>query len=535
MFGIAKMRYSLNRHEQTQTAFGGYDHREGAGDGAIYDCVNMSADKYPLVTTRKRRRQYAHVQKPNGMMARDCLCWVDGTALIVDGVEVGQVADSRKVMCGIQDKIVIWPDKVLYDRGTGELKPLEASWTGQASVTDGTYAGEPAKANTIRAEGDLRPLFRAGDGLTVSTAGQSLGEYILREIEYQEGTTELRFYTDTWAEATGEIKEITIRRSVPDLDIAFEHHNRIWGAKGSTVFACALGDPTNWRTFDGLSTDAYELVIGSPGEITGGCSYGGRPVFFKERLIVKIYGEGPGSWQTSQTQSLGVEKGSAKSLAVAGDVLFYKSTEGIAAYTGGYPRNISEVFGGVRYRNATAGSDGVRYYVAMERAEDGEPQVFCYDTRCGLWHPENGMTMVDWGWDAGLYAMESKSGPGPIWQMGDTDGGEAQNVEAGLQSWVEFADRTEGTTRTKRPSRLLLRLEAYNNVELTVMVQYDSDGVWHTVRKITGDGRKRQFELPVQLRRCDHYRLRIEGLAVGYGDWTLHAITWERSIGSNRK
>lgn len=549
MFGVTPMTRSVNLLERIQTEFGGYDHRPGAGDGTIYDCVNMSAGKCPLITTRPRRNQYGYAAKPNGMFVRDGLCWVDGEVLKIDGAEVARVTDSPKVLCQIRDKLCIWPDKVFYDRTAGELKPMEACWTGQAAFGDGTYAGEPALANTLYAEGDVSELFRAGDGVTVTVGGNSpKSPYIVREVEYVETTqrTELRFYEETWreyvAEATdsGETEEglnplpgvglkteVTIRRSVPDLDLVFEHHNRLWGARGSTVYACALGDPTNWQIFDGLSTDAYELVIGSPGEITGGCAYGGRPVFFKERGIIKIFGDGPASWQTSESQSLGVEAGSGKSLAVAGDVLFYKSTEGIMAYSGGYPRSVAEIFGGVRYRNATAGSDGVRYYVAMERVEDGVEDVFCYDTRYGLWHPESGMSMLDWGWAGGLYAMENR---GPIWRM--DDGGE--QAEAGMVSFVEFADWTDGTLRRKAPGKLLLRLEADAGVELTVKIRYDG-GEWMTVRKLSGALHKGQVELPVQLRRCDHYALRIEGAAMEYGGWTLHALTWVRCRGSNRK
>lgn len=555
MFGLTPMLRSVNRLERPQNTFGGYDHRPGAGDGTIYDCLNMSADKYPLLTTRPRRSQYDYAATPNGMLVRDGLCWVDGEMLKVNGQKVAQVTDGRKVLCQIQDKLCIWPDKVIYDRTAGVLKPMEASWTGQAAFGDGTYVGEPALANTIRAEGNLTELFRAGDGVTVAVGDNTTlnpieGPYIIRELEYDAETqrTELRFYEETWRkfvtessnDSDGEMNsfpgvgiktDITIRRNAPDLDLVFEHHNRLWGAKGSTVYACALGDPSNWQTFDRLSTDAYELVIGSPGEITGGCAYGGRPVFFKERSIVKIYGDGPTSWQTSEIQSLGVEAGSGKSLAVAGDVLFYKSTEGVMAYSGGYPRSAAEVFGGVRYRNATAGSDGVRYYVAMARAEDGGQEVFCYDTRYGLWHRESGKAIVDWGWDGELYAMEDT---GILWRMGSARPGSEPDSEDEMVSFAEFSDWTDGTLRRKGPGKLLLRLEADAGVGLTIKVRYDG-GEWLTVRQIHGSVKKQQFELPVQLRRCDHYSLRIEGAAEGYGGWTLHALTWERYTGSNRK
>lgn len=554
MFGITPMRRPVNLIEQSQTMFGGREHRAAAGDGSIYDDRNVCADRYPALTVRPRREQRALVAKPNGLHIRDCVAWVDGKNLVIDGVSVAEVADSKKVLAGIQDKLVIWPDKVLYDRGTGELKRLEAAWEGDADFSDGTYAGEPALANTVTVKADLSGIFRAGDGVTVQIyeggyLGEVLGAHVIQELEYDPdtGKTELRFHEETWrrfvaeaegGESSGEFVPlpgvglriyVIIRRSVPDLDIVFEHHNRLWGAKGGTIYASSLGDPTNWQVFDGLTTDSYELQTGSPGEITGGCSYGGRPMFFKEREIIKVYGDWPGQYSTESWESLGVERGSGGSLAVAGDTLFYKSQAGIMAYTGAYPWSVAEAFGEVKYRNAAAGSDGVKYYVSMEDC-DGTAYLYTYDTRYRLWHREDGARMVGFGYDGELYAMEER---GVVLILGTPR--EQTSGEEGISSMVEFADFTDGTTRKKGLERLVLRLEVDAGTKLDIKVQYDSDGVWHTVRRVEGGMAKGQIEVPLTIRRCDHYRLRLEGTGLGGSGWTLYALTRTRYTGSNRK
>lgn len=546
MFGITPMRHSVNLIEQCQTVFGGRVHRAAAGDGTIYDDWNVCADRYPALTVRPQRRQFDTVAKPNGLFVRDCVTWVDGTNLVIDGVTVAQVTDSRKVVAGIQDKICIWPDKVLYDRGSGELKQMEASWEGEVAFSDGTYAGEPALANTLTVKADLSGIFRVGDGVMVGTHGA----YVIQELEYDEeaGTTELRFHEETWrdfvqvvepdveegmtgiATSVGMKLNTDIRRCVPDLDIVFEHHNRLWGAKGGVIYASALGDPTNWQVFDGLTTDSWELQTGSPGDITGGCSYGGRPLFFKEREIIKIYGDYPGQYSTSSSESLGVEAGSAGSLAVAGDTLFYKSPAGIMAYTGGYPWSVAEDFGAVRYRNAVAGSDGVKYYVSMEN-DSGGADVFCYDTRYRLWHGEDGMKLVGLGYNGELYALEERRGF--FWILGNPR--EEGDGEEGVSSGVEFADFCDSTTRKKGLEKLLLRLEVDPGTNLDIRVQYDSDGTWHTVRRVAGRMIKGQVEVPLTIRRCDHYRIRLEGNGTGGSGWTLYALTRKRYTGSNRK
>lgn len=563
MYGMTPIIYSGNYNEKTQSEFGGFDRRAAAGDGALAVSVNMSAARYPALTVRPRRGVHAAVAKPNGLFCRDCVAWVDGDRLIVDGAEVAAVADSRKIMAGIQKKICIWPDKVLYDRETGELRQMGASWEGEATFQDGTYAGEPALANTIKAAGDLTGLFRAGDGVAVTLRegvlyGEAMGAYVIQEIEYNGAAdrTELRFLDETWrqfvkeAQNPGDVEggesslpslgkrhNIIIARRVPELEGVFEHHNRLWGWNGGDIWCCKLGDPTNWESFNGDSTDSWKLETGTPGDITGGISYGGRPVFFKEHRIIRLYGDYPGQFSTSETESLGVEAGSGGSLAIAGDTLYYLSPQGVMAYGGGYPYPVGENFGEDHYRNAVAGSDGVRYYISMEN-ERGVYDVFCFDTRHRVWHKEDGMAFLGLGWNGELYALEERgrgteAHAGTVLILGE------RRVESpgeeGVATVVEFADFTEGTTRKKGVSRLVLRLEMDEDTTLDIKIRYDSRGEWELLRHLTGEMIKGQEEIVIPLRRCDHYRIRLEGSGLGGSGWTLHSLTRERRIGSNKR
>ena len=104
--------------------------------------------------------------------------------------------------------------------------------------------------------------------------------------------------------------------------------------------------------------------------------------------------------------SLGVEAGSHMSLAIAGEVLFYLSRVGIVAYSGGIPQSIAAPFGTERYRNAVAGSDGVKYYVSMEDVEGGWT-LFVYDTRFNQWHKEDALEAVGFGWNTELYFLDA--------------------------------------------------------------------------------------------------------------------------------
>lgn len=549
MFGVVAQRYSNNRHEVTQTVFGGYDHRAAASDGAIWDRINMCADRYPALTARKRRGWGPTVAKPNGLYVADCLVWVDGTQLVIDGEAVTTLTDGEKTIAGIGKKICIWPDKVIADRDTKTMEQMEAVWEGQADFFDGTLAGEEALANTITVSGDLTGLFRAGDGVVVTAGvggieGDPMGAYVIQEIEYLEAgaKTEIRFLGETWRDfvredgsvSVGTRIGIRIQRRTPDMEIVFEHHNRLWGISGNEIKCCKLGDPTNWECFDGISTDSWAVELGKPGEVTGGCEFNARPMFFKEHRIITVYGDTPQSFSLSQVEGLGVEAGSGGSLAAAGQTLYYKSPAGVMAYSGGYPRSVAAAFGEEKYRNAVAGSDGVKYYISMEDSA-GERRLFVYDTRHGVWHREDGR-FVAFGRGEELWGLvdpDGETSPGMLQVLGDPR--TETPDEEGIATRVEFADFYDSTTRKKGLGKVILRLEVDAKTKLTISVQYDSDGKFVPVRTVKGAMVKGQIDVPLVIRRCDHYRIRIDGTGLGGGEWTLYALTRDRFVGSNRK
>ena len=486
---------------------------------------NMSSDHYPLLSPRKPRYRMRTLAKPNGLFAREGLYWVDGTALYKDGSKIGDVADNSKQWVSIGDLIILLPDKVYYNTATGVFGSLEARWEGSVTIQNGTYAGIQAKANTIHAEGvDWAKYFRVGDavrinGCTVHT--QNNKTPIIREIDGDK----LRFYENVFVIAEGGDREqVTIAREVPDLEMMCEHENRLWGCVGNTIFSCKQNDPFNWSVYDGLTDDSYYVPVTSPGLFTGCCSYRGYVYFFKEDQIYRIYGDRPSNFQAMASASMGVARGSGGSLAIAGETLFYLSRTGIMAYTGGVPQSIAAPFGTDRYRNAVAGSDGTKYYVSMEDAA-GKHQLFVYDTRNGLWHREDEIRVMGFGWNDGLYCL---SGDGTVWLLtatGSTPDGAVP--EFGPFAWAEFGDFVEGDPNRKGVSKLQLRIELDDGAMVDILAQFDSDGVWRKVKTLTAF-KKRSYYLPIVPRRCDHFRIKI----YGQGGWKLHSMVRENYSGS---
>lgn len=504
--------------------FGGYDHRIGAQNGTIWDMENLTGEHYPVLSSRPPRHTVQTVTKANGLYCAGKLFLVDGTTLYVDGQAAGTLEDSEKTMQGMSGRVVIWPDKKIYTR-EGELEELEASYSAAGLVFgDGTYAGQEAKANSITTTGAAFP-FKVGDavtitGCTVEPANNKTP--IVREIS-EDGKT-LRFYEYTFTipeeqESVTETGTVTLKREVPDLDFICANENRLWGCKGDTIYCSKLGDPYNWNVFEGVSTDAYSVETGTPGDFTACVSFLGYPIFFKEDKIFKVYGDRPTNFQVMSSATLGVMAGSHKSMAVAGETLYYLARVGIVAYSGGIPRDISAPFGDARYKNAAAGSDGTKYWVSMENIESGEHTLFCYDSQAGAWWKEDGTELVQAGYLDGLYALT----PSALLLLGRPVAIPDGAVQEGaFKSMVEFGDITMDVFDSKYPVRLRLRLASAPGATVAAEIQYDSSGEWEMVETAQSE-RMRPFYLAVPVKRCDHFRLRLSC----NGAWDLWSMAVE--------
>ena len=502
--------------------FGGYDRRCGAAEGSLRNGRNLSAADWPALGARRPRRRLETLSAPGGLLSCEGLYWVDGDGLYRDGELMGQLTEAGcKTLCAMGRRVLIFPDKLLYDPDAETMTPLENNVTVQCKFTDGTFAGEAAEANTLLASDssyDWSEQFRVGDAVELSGAAdpENNRSLIVREIE----GPALRFYENSFT-VNSTPADITVARTVPDLDGVFVNDNRVWGCKGDTIYASKLGDPFNWNVYDGLSGDSWTAQTGSAGAFTGCCAFLGYPCFFKAERVFKVYGSRPSNFELVGSASLGVAPGAQGSLAVADETLYYLSRAGIMAYGGGIPRCVSAPLGEGRFDKAVGGSDGLRYYVSLRDGADWS--LFCYDPAQGLWQREDETEAIAFAFHEG--ALRMLTAEGELWALGET--GSGGETEGPVESLAEFNDFTEDSPDRKHPAKLLLRLELEAGASLTVAVQYDSDGLWRPVAELTAQG-KRSWYLPLLPRRCDHYRLRL----TGRGKWRLLSLVRETHRGS---
>ena len=318
---------------------------------------------------------------------------------------------------------------------------------------------------------------------------------------------------------------VELERRVPDMDYLTECDNRVWGCsnKENVIYACKLGDPTNWFSYRGIAADSYAVTVGSDGAFTGAATCMGYALFFKENTLHKLYGSKPSDFQLSSLRCRGVAKGAARSLCVINETLYYLSPDGVMAWDGSIPTKVSTALDPARLRNVKSALGGAldgRYYLHLVRGS-GEAQavrLLVYDTERGLWQEEDVCSYEMAGSGGQLYLWDGKA----IWAA-DADREENWQQAGGIEDGVSF-ELVSGDIGLDGPeelylSRLTLRLEAEVKSRIEVAVSYDS-GAWETLAQLTADGR-RCFDVPFVPRRCGSLRLRLKGR----GQLTLRSLT----------
>ena len=318
---------------------------------------------------------------------------------------------------------------------------------------------------------------------------------------------------------------VKAERRVPDLEYLTECDNRVWGCSSSenVIYACKLGDPTNWFSYRGIAADSYAVTVGSDGAFTGAATCMGYALFFKENTLHKLYGSKPSDFQLTSLRCRGVAKNAARSLCVLNETLYYLSPDGVMAWDGSIPTKVSSVLDSGRLSNVQSAVGGAldgRYYLHIARAAAGEAvaRLLVYDTERALWSEE----------DVCSYEMTSTGGQLYLWDgqalwaadpSRETDWQSTDGVEEKLNFELVTGDIGLDGAEDRYLSRLTLRLDAECGSTVTVAASYDG-GPWETVAELAAQNVRRSYDMPFVPRRHGTLRLRLKGR----GQITLRSI-----------
>lgn len=581
----------LPTQRQVTDVFKGLNRNLRIGSGEFFDMKNMTSDCCPVLAPRGKRGVYASPAAPGGMIAKDALCYVDGREFVMNAYRIDMgLNEEPKQLISMGAYVIIMPDKKYINTADiTDFGNIEASFKSEAVVsftlcrldgseyiveyiqpeepeapanmalwidtsstphalrqwseTSGMWVGIATCYVKISTPG-IGKAFEKYDGITISGLGGTLNdaetgdEIPTGDIAALEGAAVVWDKGDDFIVVVGMLdaavsisNEVTISRKMPNLDFIVESENRLWGcrygvsANGQIVneiYASKLGDFKNWNCFMGLSTDSYTASVGTDGQFTGAITLPGNVLFFKENCIHKVYGNYPANFQIQTTVCRGVQKGCEKSLAIVNEVIYYKARHAVCAYDGSLPREISYALGEERYRSAVAGAHGNKYYISMEDGS-GAWHLYVYDTARGMWHREDDLRADAFcSCREELYCIDHKTGK-IITMLG------SGTKDTGKVKWmVQTGPMGTESPDMKYISRLVIRMTMGIGTRVRFFAQYDSMGGWEHLGSLTGTN-LRSFSIPIRPRRCDHFRLRIEG----EGEARIYSITKTIEQGSD--
>jgi len=555
---------NLRRSQSVAVNMQGLNLTGTLSDGEWEYTKNMDAALAPIVARREKRVLVGRLDKPNGMIATDKLCFVDGTKFYYNGFYYGDVADSFKQMVAMGSRICIFPDKKIFDTETYTFSEME-----QKNVTTGQVTVELAKADgtaygsyTASATAPENPtagqmwLDTSGDKAVMKTWADSTGMWVEQATTYvcvkakgigkglkaedavtvsgilgegldgdwiiSSAADDQIVYTGIIGEVKSQTEVVTVRRSCPDMDYVVELNNRLWGCSSENheIYSCALGDPTNWRKYAGISTDSYALTIGSPGDFTGAAAMNGSVIFTKENCIHKIYGTQPSNYQTTVEHFRGAERGSGASLVRVNELMYFKSVFDVCVYDGTQVTSISGRLGKEKYTNAVAGANDRRLYISMQD-KAGAWHLLTYDTTSGLWMREDDVHVLAfaqcqtetfmltaegevWALKAGEYSKD-------FFMLGSDYKVEATEENDEDIDWcLRTGEMLSSGPNNKHVSKVQLLLELGENAQAHVRIRKDNEA-WQDAMSITGAA-KRRHTLPIYPKRCDRLQVEIAGV-----------------------
>lgn len=489
------LNYIIPQMGKSTVSFHGLNKNLIIDEDEFSDMKNITASEYPVIGTRQPRGEVIEtIINPNGMLYKNGLFLVKGVDCYYEDIKVGTVTDGRKQLIGMGAYILIFPDKKYFNTHSKEFGNIEKMYTQQ-----GNMRFEPVIASSSFTKITAPGMdFRRYDSVEISGCQNS---------NYNK-TTVIQEVGDGYIIVTGVLQQsftqssgIVIKRTMPELEYICESNNRLWGCNSTTheIYASRLGDPFNWKNFEGIASDSYVANIGSDGDFTGCISHMGYVLFFKENMILKVFGDKPSNFQITPYTLSGVKKGCSSSLCIVNESLYYVGTDGIYTYDGSTPISISQKLAELEIQNAISGYQNKTLYISC--IFDGKQTLLSYDTQMRIWCIEDDTEFLYVSnADGKLYYIDS------LKQLRTVKG----KVEKSFTWFLESGKNEDGTSLNKYITKIIFNLWLAKDSKAEIYIKFDDELLWRHIQTLYAKGDK-TYSLPIIPVRYHKFRYKITG------------------------
>lgn len=568
------------RNREITNVFGGYSHKLSCVEGQFYDMKNMTSKYFPMLSPRKSRDITAVLSKPQGIIDKEDLWWIDDGKLYRNGTEIplseGLLVDSPKTMVKMGAYIVIFPDKVwvkVDNDGVAEHGKLENFYK--------LFVGEKVTFSIADQSGNVITWH---DSEYYKENPPKDGDYQLSVSE--SGKASLKVYSATtgiWMSVTSTFMQI----SADGIGKGFEADDGVKvtcdSNKGSfgNIFVNDEGDgkysvntyivsrTDDSITIPGIYYDAetertdinleVKRAVPSMSYVTEcynrlwGCSDDGHEIYCSKLGDVRNWNSFRGNATDSWAATIGSDGVFTGAITYGGYPMFFKedsfikiavssmgahqtketACRGVQKGSGNSLSILNEV---LYYKSAScicAYNGGLPYSISDDLGDERY-----YDAVAGSVGDSYYISMRGDDGKYGLFVFDVKNG---IWcKEDDTQAirfcrhsdklyfidseGNLTSVDGtneGAFDWfVESGVIGYSSPDNKYVAKINVRLTLELGTNVDFYLQYDSSGEWVHLFNMSGKG-TRSFAVPIIPRRCDHFKYRI----VGKGDCKIHSVT----------
>ena len=568
------------RNREITNVFGGYSHKLSCAEGQFYDMKNMTSKYFPMLSPRKSRDITAVLSKPQGIIDKEDLWWIDDGKLYRNGTEIplseGLLVDSPKTMVKMGAYIVIFPDKVwvkVDNDGVAEHGKLENFYK--------LFVGEKVTFSIADQSGNVITWH---DAEYYKNNDPKEGDYQLNVSE--SGKASLKVFSATtgiWMGVTSTYMQI----KADGIGKGFEADDGVKvtcdSNKGSfgNIFVNDEGDgkysvntyivsrTDDSITIPGIYYDAetertdinleVKRAVPSMSYVTEcynrlwGCSDDGHEIYCSKLGDVRNWNSFRGNSTDSWAATIGSDGVFTGAITYGGYPMFFKedsfikiavssmgahqtketACRGVQKGSGNSLSILNEV---LYYKSAScicAYNGGLPYSISDDLGDERY-----YDAVAGSVGDSYYISMRGDDGKYGLFVFDVKNG---IWcKEDDTQAirfcrhsdklyfidseGNLTSVDGtneGAFDWfVESGVIGYSSPDNKYVAKINVRLTLELGTNVDFYLQYDSSGEWVHLFNMSGKG-TRSFAVPIIPRRCDHFKYRI----VGKGDCKIHSVT----------
>lgn len=578
-----------SRQTMAIEVFGGINRGMKVQEGEWADTMNTGGSCFPVLAQRKHRGMVKTLAQPQGLTAKEKLCYVDGDKLYYDGKHVEgltlSTGDAPKQMISMGAYVIIWPDRLYFNTvDLSDKGSIDAHYESAAEVKFSLCRvdGSDYENIVIGDEAPTEPENNAywldttveGNGLKVYSTATGMWQTILTvytRIEAQDIGKD--FAIDDGVEISGVTYEGDDEQMKNQLE-ALNTTHLIYGRDENYIVVAALLNNVHTQTSAiTVKREAPEMdYITESGNRLWGC-YCGKTK--NGETVNKIY-----------ASKLGDKKNWNSFAGIVNDSYYVNvGSDGVftgAITYGGYPtffkeKSIHKIYGSrpanyqvmdTQCRGVQKGSanslaivEGTLFYKSPTDivSYDGSLPV-CMSRKLGdvnasdavagsireyyyismrenekyamyVFDTVNGVWHREDNTHAVAFAEHNGdlyclAADGKLFTVGGTDG----EKEKDFEWYAESGLMGYSYEQQKTTARYNIRAEMAAGAWCALEIEYDSNGMWIMCGQMKSDmNETRTYLLPVRPRRCDHWRIRLHGR----GDIKIYSIFRKQADGGD--